>query len=71
MSAKAIREVTGKRLLNGSLTTCAQSKFAAVDESTNFDQLVRDNPWLLQEVTSSSPLTGNQLGSNDFIGLKM
>lgn len=54
MSAKAIREVTGKRLLNGSLTTCARSKFAAVDESTNFDHLVRDNPWLLQEVTSNN-----------------
>lgn len=59
MSAKAIREVTGKRLLNGSLTTCARSKFAAVDESTNFDHLVRDNPWLLQEVTSNNSSSFN------------
>lgn len=47
MSAKAISEASGKLLLNKHLSgTCAISRCASVDETTNFDQLLRDNPWL-------------------------
>nr|AYV89154.1 ATP-citrate synthase [Tetranychus truncatus] len=50
MSAKAIHEATGKNLLNKFLNgTCASSKFVTVNESTNFDQIVRDNGWLKTE----------------------
>lgn len=46
MSAKAIREASGKQLLNRVLTTCSKSKFASVDESTDYEQLLQQNPWL-------------------------
>lgn len=53
MSAKAIREATGKELLNKLLDAtsgAARCKFAAVTESTNWNDLVADNPWLQTEV---------------------
>lgn len=53
MSAKAIREATGKDLLNRLLDTtsgAARCKFAAVNETTNWDELVANNPWLKTEV---------------------
>lgn len=52
MSAKAIREATGKDLLNRLLDTssgAARCKFAAVNETTNWDELVANNPWLNTE----------------------
>lgn len=55
MSAKAIREATGKDLLNRLLDTdsgAARCKFAAVNESTNWNELIASNPWLQTEVIS-------------------
>lgn len=51
MSAKAIQEATGKNLLNKFLNHSGyvHSKFVAVDESSNFEQLVAENPWLKEE----------------------
>lgn len=49
MSAKAIREATGKDIINRHLVGdhgAAKCRFAAVDESTQWSQLVVDNPWL-------------------------
>lgn len=53
MSAKAIREATGKDIINRNLqskTGAAKCKFATVTESTDFKKLASDNPWLLTEV---------------------
>ncbi|XP_018318555.1 ATP-citrate synthase isoform X2 [Agrilus planipennis] len=52
MSAKAIREATGKNLINKHLaadTAAARCKFASVDPDTNFLELVEQNPWLKTE----------------------
>lgn len=52
MSAKAIREATGKDLINrklGSGTTAAKCRFVSIDESTNWSHLVAENPWLSSE----------------------
>ncbi|XP_046674002.1 ATP-citrate synthase isoform X2 [Homalodisca vitripennis] len=52
MSAKAIREATGKDIINrnlGSATTAAKCRFASVTESTDFNQLAIENPWLKTE----------------------
>lgn len=52
MSAKAIREATGKQLINkhlGGNTAAAQCRFASVDENTKFAELVANNPWLKTE----------------------
>lgn len=49
MSAKAISEASGKRLLNTFLTTCAKSKFASINESSNFDEVLRQNSWLAEQ----------------------
>jgi len=49
MSAKAIREATGKSILNKQLSSFPafnQSEFATVDASTNWDTLANANPWL-------------------------
>ncbi|KAL0277266.1 UNVERIFIED_CONTAM: hypothetical protein PYX00_004614 [Menopon gallinae] len=48
MSAKAIREATGKDLLNRHLhgTKAAKCEFAVVDEKTDLDRLFQENPWL-------------------------
>jgi ATP citrate (pro-S)-lyase len=51
MSAKAIREATGKDLLNRSLKgTANTSRYAVVNENSNFEDVVNQNPWLKQEV---------------------
>ena len=51
MSAKAIQEATGKRLLNSVLgTSAAPCRFAPITESTNWDTLATEHPWLLTEV---------------------
>lgn len=49
MSAKAIREATGKDLINRHLTGehgAAKCRFASFDESTKWTELVADHPWL-------------------------
>jgi len=47
MSAKAIFEATGKDILNRHLNgTVANCTFAAVNENTNWDQLLNTHPWL-------------------------
>lgn len=53
MSAKAIREATGKdllnRLLNGS-AGAARCNFVTVNETTNWDEMVASNSWLKTSV---------------------
>lgn len=51
MSAKAISEACGKRLLNQFLSTTAKSKFATVTQSTDYNKLLADHPWLQTEVS--------------------
>jgi ATP citrate (pro-S)-lyase len=49
MSAKAIREASGKDLFNRNLedsSGAAKCRFVSVDEKTQWGQLVIDNPWL-------------------------
>lgn len=49
MSAKAISEATGKRILNKALEnvpTFAQCKFASVDSDNSLDKAVNHNSWL-------------------------
>ncbi|KAL1115806.1 hypothetical protein AAG570_006096 [Ranatra chinensis] len=50
MSAKAIREATGKDLINRHLSprsaATVKSKFASVDVTTKWEDLVEQNPWL-------------------------
>lgn len=49
MSAKAIREATGKDILNRFLVNgagAAHCRFASVNETTKWDQLLVENPWL-------------------------
>ncbi|XP_014246746.1 ATP-citrate synthase [Cimex lectularius] len=48
MSAKAIREATGKDLLNRHLSSSslAKCRFATVTESTNWSDLLNEHPWL-------------------------
>lgn len=49
MSAKAIREATGKDILNRQLLTntgTSQCRFATVTSDTNWTELVAKNPWL-------------------------
>lgn len=52
MSAKAVREATGKELLNRCLKgTAAISRLASVDEDTNFEVVLAANPWLREVVS--------------------
>lgn len=49
MSAKAIREATGKDILNRLLDSssgAARCNFATVNSETNWDELRANNPWL-------------------------
>lgn len=53
MSAKAISEATGKDIINRNLaplTSAVKCRFASVNESTKWEDLVLDNPWLKSEV---------------------
>lgn len=55
MSAKAIREATGKDILNrhlGNVAGAAPCKFAAVTSETNWSELVQQNPWLETTVSN-------------------
>lgn len=48
MSARAIREATGKDLINRHLaeTAAVKCRFASVNPDTKYSDLVGDNPWL-------------------------
>lgn len=51
MSAKAIREATGKQLINkfldgGDDIGVSKSRFASVNEKTDYSELLAENPWL-------------------------
>lgn len=52
MSAKAIYETDGKSLVAKCLqNNCyVKNKFAVVVQETNWDDLVKDNPWILSQV---------------------
>ena len=55
MSAKAIREATGKDLINRNLpsgTAAVKCQFAPVSEDTDWAELVSTYPWLKKEVSS-------------------
>lgn len=57
MSAKAIREATGKDILNRTLdrnTSVATSRFASVTPETRWDDLLSANPWLANTVRQYS-----------------
>lgn len=51
MSAKAIRECTGKDIINRHLASCGASrcKFATVTSESDWSRLEQDHPWLLTE----------------------
>jgi len=58
MSARAISEATGKRILNEHLgpdSGAALCRFAPIHEGTNWDQVVNENPWLNTEKLVSKP----------------
>ena len=52
MSAKAIREATGKDFLNNELPAgvAAKARFASVSAHTDWDTLAAAHPWLNSEV---------------------
>lgn len=52
MAAKAIREATGKDLINRKLpvgTKAAKCRFVLITESTNWIDVVNEHPWLKTE----------------------
>ncbi|XP_045613274.2 ATP-citrate synthase isoform X1 [Procambarus clarkii] len=51
MSAKAIREATGKTLLNNNLPSNVSGtcRFASISQDTQWEDLVTDHPWLKTE----------------------
>lgn len=57
MSAKAIREATGKDIINRHLPSCGVSRcrFASVTSETDWSRLVQDNPWLATEKLVAKP----------------
>ncbi|KAK3912870.1 ATP-citrate synthase [Frankliniella fusca] len=58
MSAKAIREATGKDLINKNLpagTAAVKCHYAAVDETTNWDELLLKEPWLKTQKLVAKP----------------
>ncbi|KAG9509503.1 ATP-citrate synthase, partial [Fragariocoptes setiger] len=48
MSSKPISEATGKRIISAQRIS-NESRFVSIDESTNFEQVLADNPWLSTE----------------------
>lgn len=54
MSSKAIYEGDGKRLLSKNLKNehLVHSQFVHIDEDTDLDGLVSENPWLNEKVCS-------------------
>lgn len=71
MSAKAISEQTGKEFLYKYICTSAavqnRFRYARVTAETDFDQLVKEHPWLLTEVRQKNAFieaTRGQSGEN-------
>ena len=61
MSARAISEASGKRLLDCQLEAncgAAVCRFASVDTETDWDRLVAENAWLNSEVSVGVLLCG-------------
>ena len=54
MSAKAISEATGKRLLNNHLPSevCCSCRFASINETTSWAEIKEKHHWLSTEVRS-------------------
>lgn len=52
MSAKAISEADGKSLLTKCLPNCSyvKNKFAVVVNGSNWDEILKRNPWISTEV---------------------
>jgi len=53
MSAKAIREASGKDLINRNLpagTAAVKCQFASVTEGADWTELLSNNPWLKTQV---------------------
>jgi hypothetical protein len=53
MSAKAIREASGKDLINRHLkygTAAVKCQFVSVSEGTDWTELLSNNPWLKTQV---------------------
>lgn len=53
MSAKAISEATGKDIINRNLaplTSAVKCRFASINETTKWEDLLLDNSWLKSEV---------------------
>ena len=67
MSARAISEASGKRILNSSLEAncgAAVCRFAAVTPDTDWDKLAAENGWLNSEVRAVQGLTIVKLVGN-------
>lgn len=67
MSAKAIREASGKDILNRLLdcdSGAAKCQFAAVNSETNWEHLRTSHPWLETTVRTSQILTTSLLLSD-------
>lgn len=57
MSAKAIYEATGKKILNKYLeeTAAVQCKFVSVSPNTKYSELIATNPWLINDKLVAKP----------------
>lgn len=60
MSAKAIREATGKDILNRYLSSkvpeiFTPAQFASVDPDTQWGKVEQDNPWVNQKALVAKP----------------
>lgn len=58
MAAKAIREATGKDIINrhmGKASGASKCRFATVDDTTNWRDLVDEHPWLGTETLVAKP----------------
>lgn len=56
MSAKAIREATGKDIINRNLsvsTAAAKCRFATITADTNWNDIANDQPWLKTQVSNN------------------
>ena len=60
MSARAVSEATGKRILNehlGAAAGAAQCRFVSIKEDTDWQKVEVDEPWLKQEVRTRRFIT--------------
>lgn len=75
MSAKAISEQTGKEFLYKYISTSAavqnRFRYANVTAETDFDQLAKEQPWLLTEVRRRDQRWKEILKAPRYIRFKM